>query len=162
MAKMGKQREFHRSNPARFKPGNRAAAKEHWSLDRVMEFQSDLERFRKRLGYSYGELAKQLDFSPEYVKLLAGVYASNPHRQPSEEFVKRFKELKRAGARSKKFRIPRATAEQFDLILSHILARRFKCPECARDVRAGRLAAGLQYWWARVPGQKHCPKHRTR
>ena len=146
-------------NAGTFPKGNQAAAKEKWTPERVRSFQRELAHLRNLLGYNYSQMGDALEFSGSYVKLLEGGYASDPLRQPSERFVSRFEELKQTAARAKKFRLPRAAVEHVDEIFSHILGKRFKCPECAKLVKAGELDAGLEYWWARVPGQKHCPKH---
>lgn len=146
-------------NVGMFPKGNQAAAKEKWSLDRVRKFQRDLAHFRNLLGYNYSQMGAALEFSGSYIKLLEGGYASDPTRQPSERFVRRFAELKKTAARSKRFKLPRPVIKHIDAVFSHILGKRFKCPECAKLVKVGKLDAGLEYWWARVPGQKRCPTH---
>ena len=146
-------------NVGMFPKGNQAAAKDKWSLDRIRKFQSDLMGFRVMLGYNYSEMGRALGFSGSYIKLLEGGYPSEPLRQPSEKFVRQLDVLKATAVRSKKIKLPRGVVKHIDVVFSHILGKRFKCPVCAKLVKAKKLDSGLEYWWAKVPGQKHCPKH---
>lgn len=145
-----------------FQQGNRAAAKPKWSDERIRKFQRELAKFREWLGFNHREMGEALGFSPSYCKLMEGGYPSTPLRRPSDEFLKRVVELKKSATPKPKFRTSRRARRRAQELWTHVLGKRFKCPECAREVKHGEREPGLEYWWAAVPGQKHCPAHQRR
>jgi transcriptional regulator with XRE-family HTH domain len=140
-----------------FQPGNRTAAKTNWSPKQVLRFQKQLRTLREWLGFTYEELGHELGCSGTYVKLLEGGYASAPLRQPSDKILKSIAELEKVAAPKNKFRPSRRVRSRAQDLWTHILVRKFKCPECAREVRHGEREPGLEYWWH--PTRKHCPEH---
>ncbi len=144
-------------NPALFTAGNQIAAKPKWSDERVRKFQKKLIGFREWLGYSHDELGKELRYSGAYIRMLEGTFASAPLRQPSSKFLKALAAAEATAKPKKKFRASQHLGRRTGELWSHVLVRKFKCPECAREVRRGERAPGLEWWWH--PTRRHCPEH---
>jgi hypothetical protein len=75
----------------KFAKGNQYAAKPKWTADQIKQFQSEVRRFREHLNYSNQDLARRLDYSIKYVRMMQGDFASL--RQPSQVFISRFREF---------------------------------------------------------------------
>lgn len=138
--------------PTAFQEGNQAAAKPRWSAARLQKFAAELHTFRDLTGFNYSEMGKALGVSGQYIKLI-----ERTERQPSNKFVKAFRTLKAAPALSGE-RVSAEALEHISEIWTHVLAHRFKCPGCAKEVRDGQRHKGLEYWWG-MPNQKYCPDH---
>jgi len=145
--------------PRKFEKGNRLAAKLRWSRSKIEQFQKDLCALRKCLHYRNEDLAKALDYSPKYVRMLQGNWGYM--RQPSEEFLKRLEEFKKAAVPRPSFQGVLAYDPKIAGVpMCQILAAFKQCPECAWEVRY-RYRDENESWWAmRTPQQKYCtPKH---
>lgn len=138
-----------------FKEGNQAAAKNKWTVKRLQNFANELRTFRNMIGFNYSEMGRALGVTGQYVKMI-----ERAERQPSDKFVKLFRKLKATPALNGE-RVSAEAVEHLGEIWSHILARRFKCPGCAREVRQGKRHKGLEYWYAATPNQKYCPDHQN-
>ncbi|MGB8645621.1 MAG: helix-turn-helix transcriptional regulator [Anaerolineae bacterium] len=151
---MTPKKHFKRQAETQFKPGNRFAAKPRWSPKKLTTFAQDVHRFRSMLGFNYSEMGRALGgITGQYVKMI-----ERGERQPSQKITRVFRQLKASPALRGE-RPGMEALERVSAIWSHVLGKRFKCPECAREVRRGERERGLEYWWARVPRQKHCPEH---
>lgn len=146
-------RESLRPNRTRFQPGNTAAAKPKWSAKRLQEFAAAVHALRELLGYNYSEMGRALNVTGQYIKLI-----ERTERQPSEKFVKTFRKFRAAPVLDKE-RVSTEALAHLGEIWNHILAKRFKCRTCAKEVRQGKRHKGLEYWWAASPSQKYCPEH---
>lgn len=142
--------------PTAFQPGNQAAAKPRWSDKRLQKFADQLRTFRELIGFNYSEMGRALSVSGQYIKLI-----ERAERQPSDKFVRLFKILKAHPANLKGERMSTEALEHLGEIWEHVLAHRFKCPECAKEVRQGERHKGLEYWWG-MPNQKYCPDHQRK
>jgi hypothetical protein len=80
-----------------FAPNNQLAAKPKWSPSKIRAFQKSLVQFQKLYSLTNHDLAQSLSYSIQYVRLMRGDYAQV--RQPSQEFARRFAELKRTAPR---------------------------------------------------------------
>lgn len=142
--------------PTAFQPGNQAAAKPRWSETRRAKFGAELRTFRDLIGFNYSEMGRALSVSGQYIKLI-----ERAERQPSDKFVRLFRTLKAHPANLKGERLSTEALEHLGEIWDHVLAHRFKCPECAKEVRQGTRHKGLEYWWG-MPNQKYCRDHQRK
>lgn len=144
--------------PTAFQPGNQAAAKPRWNEKKLQKFADELRTFRDLIGFNYSEMGRALSVSGQYIKLI-----ERAERQPSDKFVRLFRTLKATSpATQKGERMSTEALEHLGEIWDHVLAHKFKCPECAKEVRQGTRHKGLEYWWG-MPNQKYCRDHqRTR
>jgi transcriptional regulator with XRE-family HTH domain len=143
--------------PTAFQPGNQAAAKPRWPEKRLQKFADELRTFRDLIGFNYSEMGRALGVSGQYVKLI-----ERAERQPSDKFVRLFRTLKATSpANQKGERLSSEALEHLGEIWDHVLAHKFKCPGCAKEVRQGTRHKGLEYWWG-MPNQKYCEQHSKR
>jgi transcriptional regulator with XRE-family HTH domain len=143
--------------PTAFQPGNTAAAKPRWPEKRLQKFADELRTFRDLIGFNYSEMGRALGVSGQYVKLI-----ERAERQPSDKFVRLFRTLKATSpANQKGERLSSEALEHLGEIWDHVLAHKFKCPGCAKEVRQGTRHKGLEYWWG-MPNQKYCEQHSKR
>ncbi len=142
--------------PTAFQPGNQAAAKPRWNETRLQKFADELRAFRDLIGFNYSEMGRALGVSGQYIKLI-----ERAERQPSDKFVRLFRTLKAHPAQLKGERTSAEALEHIGEIWDHVLAHKFKCPECAKEVRQGTRHKGLEYWWG-MPNQKYCPDHQRK
>ncbi len=154
-----KPRLERRIYPSRFQAGNQFAVKPKWSPQRLAAFQRELALLREQLGLDHSAMARELQISTKYEKALEGLY---PHfiRQPSEQLQLRIRDLKqgkRAGKPVLSVVEGSAPIAVASLLRKHVLVRRFRCPECWKEVKAGTRPRALAYWWH--PSRKRCPEH---
>lgn len=141
-----------------FKEGNQAAAKEKWSARRLEKWAADLQTFRTLIGFNYTEMGAALgNISGQYIKML-----ETGQRQPSSTIVRLFRRLKAHPAFLIDQDTPASALERVAEIWSHVLGHRFKCAECARELKAAGKPKALAYWFGGRPNQRHCPKHSPR
>jgi hypothetical protein len=146
----------------RFAPANTAAQKPRWSLAEVRAFQRELKAFRKSLNYSQVDLAKALDYSTKYCRMMQGDFRST--RQPSEEFLRRFNSLHASAPKPKPAFLPAlAFKPETDAIpVVRILASIKQCPECVWEMKRGYRDEPDTWWVMRVPRQMyHSKEHRA-
>lgn len=147
-----------RPDRTQFQEGNTAAAKPKWSDKKLQKFADELRTFRELIGFNYSEMGRALGVSGQYVKLI-----ERAERQPSDKLAHLFYGLKASQAPiTKGERLSTEALEHVSEIWKHILAHRFKCPGCAKEVRQGKRHRGLEYWWAATPNQKYCPDHHAK
>jgi len=147
------------TNRGWFQKGNQLAAKPKMSAVRIANFRHRLRTLQEFLAFNDKKFARSLGFSLTYLRTLRGDY---PHRQqqPSKHFLQRLKEVERTASPSpNKWEPGEDLTARAETIWSHVLAKRFKCPDCAAEVRRGKRPKGLEYWWGRTPNQKHCDEH---
>ncbi len=156
-------RQAAKRNPGQFTKGNTARVKERWTDERLAAFQRDLKATRERLGFTPAEMGQAMGFGRTYVPLIEGHFTEK--RQPSQRFVERFEELKATAQGKIDWRIPAsimkalAKVTKRENLWAHVLAKKFICPECRKEVKRGERIAGYDVWWSRTPSQKHCPQH---
>lgn len=144
-----------------FKTGNTAHAKPRWSVAEIRAFQKTLREFQTTINYTNPELARALDYSIKYVEMMRGQFGY--HRQPSQEFLRRFNSLK-ASAPAPKPRFTSALAfnPHVDAIpVARILGAIKQCPECLWELKRGYRNEADTWWVMRVPRQiYHSKDHR--
>jgi hypothetical protein len=145
--------------PSRFQPGNSAAAKEKWSPQRLAVFQRELALLREELGLDHQGMARALHISTTYEKILEGLYCEVT-RQPSVPLQVRIRNLKQGRIEPGSLAPTSTPIAIASLLRRHVLVRRFRCPGCWKEVRAGTRPRALAYWWH--PSRKTCPEHAKR
>lgn len=150
--------EKERYHTGQWSEGNRAAAKPKWSAARLEKFQRELCEFQELLGFNYTEMGRALGVSGQYVKSLEGGIPGM-ERQPSASLLRLFHRLRALPALKIEKQISAAAIERVGEIWSHILGRRFRCPDCAKECRTEKRPLALAYWYGGRPNQKRCPRH---
>jgi hypothetical protein len=145
----------------RFQSGNHNASKPKWSTKDVRAFQADLRSLRASINYSIADLARALDYSPKYVRMMQGDF--NCTRQPSTTFAQRVAELRATAKPKPRFLPALAFKPDVDAIpVIRILAAVKQCPECIDEMRRGYRDEPDTWWVMRTPRQLYCSRAHRR